>query len=60
MIIHCDCGFANWIWLWVVMGLLINFGHGFGAEFRRCIVVASVWWVVGYGGTMGLGLSLVG
>ena len=33
------------------MGLLIGFDRGFGAEFR--------WWVVGYGGMVGLGLSLV-
>ena len=33
---------APWIWLWVVMGLLIGFGCGFGVEFRWWIVV--VWW----------------
>ena len=60
MIIHCDCGFANRIWLWVVKGLLISFGRGFGVEFQWWIVMASVWWAVGYGGTVGLGLSLVG
>ena len=55
MIIHCDCGFANRIWLWVVKGLLISFGRGFGVEFQWWIVMASVWWAVGYGGTVGLG-----
>ena len=42
------------------MGLLIGFGCRFGAEFQWWIVVASMWWAVGCGGTMGLGLSLVG
>ena len=42
------------------MGLLIGFGRGFGAEFRWWIVVASMWWAMGCGGTVGLGLSLVG
>ena len=42
------------------MGLLIGFGRGFGAEFRWWIVVASMWWAVGCGGTVGLGLSLLG
>ena len=41
------------------MGLLIGFGHGFGVEFRWWIVVGSMWWAVGCGGTVGLGLSLV-
>ena len=38
---------APQIWLWVVMGLLIGFGHGFGVEFRWWIVVGMgvvVWW----------------
>ena len=43
-----------------LMGLLISFGCGFGVEFRWWIMVTSVWWAVGCGGTMGLGLSLVG
>ena len=43
-----------------LMGLLINFGCGFGVEFRWWIVVTSVWWAVGCGGIVGLGLSLVG
>ena len=42
------------------MGLLIGFGYWFGAEFQWWIVVASMWWAVVYGGTMALGLSLVG
>ena len=42
------------------MGLLIGFGRGFGVEFRWWIVVASMWWAMGCGGTVGLGLSLVG
>ena len=37
------------------MGLLIGFGHGFGAKLRWWIVVASMWWVVGCGGTVGRG-----
>ena len=44
----------------MVMGLLIGFGRGFGAEFRWWIVMGSVWWAMGYSGTVGLGLSLVG
>ena len=31
---------APWIWLWVVMGLLIGFGRGFGAEFWWQIMLA--------------------
>ena len=62
-------------WLWVckldlVMGgegLLISFSGGVGAEFQWWImvglglriVVGSMWWVMGCGGTVGLGLSLV-
>ena len=42
------------------MGLLIGFGCRFEAKFQWWIVVASMWWAVGCGGTMGLGLSLVG
>ena len=42
------------------MGLLIGFGRRFGAEFRWWIVMGSMWWAVGCGGMMGLGLSLVG
>ena len=42
------------------MGLLIIFGRGFRAEFRWWIMVGLVWWAVGCGGTVGLGLSLVG
>ena len=42
------------------MGLLIGFDHGFGVEFCWWIVVGLVWWVVGCGGMVGLGLSLVG
>ena len=42
------------------MGLLIGFGRGFRAEFRWWIVVESMWWAMGCGGTVGLGLSLVG
>ena len=42
------------------MGLLIDFGCGFGAEFQWWIMVGLVWWAVGCGGTVGLGLSLVG
>ena len=41
--------------LWVVMGLLISFGRGFRVEFRWWIMVGSVWWVIGCGGTMDLG-----
>ena len=40
------------------MGLLIGFDHGFGVEFRWWIVVTSVWWAVGCGGTVGLGLRV--
>ena len=43
-----------------LMGLLISFGCGFGVEFQWWIVETSVWWAVGCGGTVGLGLSLVG
>ena len=35
------------IWLWVVIGLLISFGCGFGVEFRWWIMVVMgvvVWW----------------
>ena len=42
------------------MGLLIGFGREFRVEFRWWIVVGSVWWVMGCGGTVDLGLSLVG
>ena len=45
-------GGAPQIWLWVVMGLLIDFGRRFGAEFRWWIVVAMgvvVWWWPGVG-----------
>ena len=43
-----------------LMGLLIGFGYWFGAEFQWWIVVASMWWAVVCGGTVALGLSLVG
>ena len=39
-------------WLWVVMGLLISFGHGFGVEFWWWIMVGSVWW---HGGSRAVG-----
>ena len=42
------------------MGLLIDFGCGFGAEFQWWIVVGLVWWALGCGSTVGLGQSLVG
>ena len=62
---------APQIWLWVVMGLLIGFGLGFGAEFRWWIVVAMgvvVWWWLGVawalivmedrdGSLMGIGMA---
>ena len=40
------------------MGLLISFGRGFRAKFQWWIVVGSVWWAVGCGGTVGLGLRV--
>ena len=40
------------MWLWVVMGLLISFGRGFGAEFWWWIMVGSVWW---HGGSRAAG-----
>ena len=42
------------------MGLLIDFGCGFGAEFQWWIVVGLVWWALGCGSTVGLGQILVG
>ena len=56
MVVGLQIGFG----LWVVIGLLIGFSHGFGAEFQWWIMVGSVWWAVGCGGTVGLGLTLVG
>ena len=42
------------------MGLLIDFGCGFGAKFQWWIVVGLVWWALGCGSTVGLGQSLMG
>ena len=56
MVVGLQIGFG----LWVVIGLLIGFSHGFGAKFQWWIMVGSVWWAVGCGGTVGLGLTLVG
>ena len=56
MVVGLQIGFG----LWVVIGLLISFGRRFGTEFWWWIVVGPVWWAVGCGGTVGLGLTLVG